>query len=287
MNHRQILLIIGWIVLSVTGVRAQAPSSVAGLTYRQDMTYVLDHFDGYLSTTLQLDGTYIDRLGVAEMYNTPMIYGTPSSGTYQYVVTAPNQATLTFTPSTGTSIGYVLTFTSPTQGTVAYAGPSTETSGKFYLSQSNDEASGRALVNLSTMLVAKQGTPATIGFVVGGSVPREVLIRVIGPSLAAFHIQNFAPNPTYKITGLPKEWGGLAGEIVAYMGYVGLGWSATPDSTATLTAENARAGAFPLALGSNDKADVTLLYPGHYTISVTPTSASGEGVVLVEVYEVP
>ena len=38
--------------------------------------------------------------------------------------------------------------------------------------------------------------------------------------------------------------------------------------------------------GSNDKAEVILLNPGAYTITVSPTDPTGEGAELIEVYEV-
>lgn len=41
-----------------------------------------------------------------------------------------------------------------------------------------------------------------------------------------------------------------------------------------------------LTQGSTDTADVYLLAPGNYTITVNPTNASQAGNVLVEVYEV-
>ena len=66
----------------------------------------------------------------------------------------------------------------------------------------------------------------------------------------------------------------------------GAGWSASSAAAATIAAENARAGAFGLTADSLDKADAIFLYPGAYTLTINPTDATGEGVVLVEVYEV-
>ena len=116
----------------------------------------------------------------------------------------------------------------------------------------------------------------SFGFVIGGTALwREILVRAVGPSLAQFGINNYAANPMYVLNGAYS----LPGEN-------GQGWSATPGSSATITVESSRAGAFPLAQGSNDKADIFLLAPGAYTITVNPTDPSGVGAELVEVYEV-
>ena len=111
---------------------------------------------------------------------------------------------------------------------------------------------------------------------------REVLIRAIGPSLAQFGINDFAPNPSYTISNItPPNTSPLL-----LPGGAGQAWAATSAAGATILAEGQRAGAFPLVENSNDKADVVLLSPGAYTITVNPTSADGEGTELIEVYEV-
>ena len=110
---------------------------------------------------------------------------------------------------------------------------------------------------------------------------REILVRAVGPSLAQFGINNYAANPVYLLNsnfGVPGE--NTPGQNP------GTGWSETAASMATIAAENTRAGAFPLIQGSNDKADIFLLAPGAYTITVNPTDPTQVGAELIEVYEV-
>jgi hypothetical protein len=94
-------------------------------------------------------------------------------------------------------------------------------------------------------------------------------------------IANFASNPTYVLNAAPLNSVGL--ESIPLTGNI---WSTNPPLIATVTAEDARAGAFSLLPGSNDEADVYILTPGAYTITVNPTDPSGVGAELIEVYEV-
>lgn len=68
---------------------------------------------------------------------------------------------------------------------------------------------------------------------------------------------------------------------------MGLAWSTVFTTKITISREGARCGAFPLKEGSRDKADIVLLEPGVYTITVYASSRESEGDVLLEVYEVP
>jgi len=55
---------------------------------------------------------------------------------------------------------------------------------------------GPRLVNLSTRATVETGAAILIGgFIVEGPSPKKVIIRAIGPSLAAFGLQNLLPNP--------------------------------------------------------------------------------------------
>jgi hypothetical protein len=115
------------------------------------------------------------------------------------------------------------------------------------------------------------------------------LIRAVGPTLSIFGINNFSANPVYAVNAGIPAWYRFPGE--QYGGGLGsappaVGWSATTGASSTVTSEGARVGAFSLVQGSNDKADVVLLYPGAYTITVNPVDSSSEGYELIEVYEV-
>jgi len=182
---------------------------------------------------------------------------------------------------------FVLNFTDPYQG---FRDDGLEGKPLFSLYPTGGNASTRGLVNMSVLIHAKIGAPCSFGFVIGGTAPwREILIRAVGPSLAQFGISDFAMIPTYSISNVtpPSPAGGVFSlPSLELPGTLGTSWSANASSTATLTAESARAGAFPFLQGSADKADAVLLSPGTYTITVSPHASAGEGSELIEVYEV-
>lgn len=115
------------------------------------------------------------------------------------------------------------------------------------------------------------------GFVIAGESERRVLLRAVGPSLAALGTADPLAAPVLEL-----HRAGHADPIAAIHG---------PWSDAE-TAENVRAaanltGAFPLVEGARDAATVVSLPPGVYTAVVTSAVASGNGHVLVEVYDLP
>ena len=131
-------------------------------------------------------------------------------------------------------------------------------------------AGGVRLANLATLGFCGTGDEALIaGFSVSGRQLKRVLIRAVGPSLAPFGVQDFAPQP--QITIYP---GGLSALLA-----MNDRWG---DSAAIADA-GIFAGAFPLATGSRDAALITDLLPGSYT--VIATSATRYGAVLIEVYD--
>lgn len=124
------------------------------------------------------------------------------------------------------------------------------------------------LVNLSCRIALARGQVAIPGFILAGQGRKTVLIRAVGPGLAKYNIANPLPNPRMQ---LYRESTSIA---------------ANDDwSQAEMGDTFARVGAFPLDSGSRDAALVaTLDAPGAYSVHVN--GDSGEGVVLVEVYDV-
>ena len=125
------------------------------------------------------------------------------------------------------------------------------------------------LINVS---VLKQiGDGFTVGFVVGGGSTATVLVRAVGPGLAAVGLTSgFVVDPKLTLfSGSTKinendDWGG----------------------TAALSAAFTKVGAFQIPPTSRDAALLATLQPGSYSVQVAgPTGATG--VVIVEVYEVP
>ena len=115
------------------------------------------------------------------------------------------------------------------------------------------------------------GTGLTAGFVLGGATATKVLIRAVGPGLAAFGVGGTVPNPQLTLfnaasvkIGENNDWGG----------------------SPSLSAAFGSVGAFTLpSAASKDAAILVSLPPGNYSVLATGTDATG--VALVEVYEVP
>lgn len=129
------------------------------------------------------------------------------------------------------------------------------------------------LENISTR--AQVGTGANVlipGFVIEGVVPKQVLVRAVGPELASFGVQGYLEDPAMTI---------FSGDTVV----------ATNDDWASAGAESTLAtaaltvGAFPLTSGSKDAATLIHLDPGAYTVQVSGVGDT-VGVSLVEVYDV-
>jgi Ig-like domain-containing protein len=129
------------------------------------------------------------------------------------------------------------------------------------------------LTNVS--LIKNVGNLITVGFVVGGSSNLKVIVRAVGPGLAAapFNVPGTIADPKLTLFS--------SGVVVA-----------SNDDWSTGTANLAKAsdftgvGAFALAPGSKDAAILVSLPPGTYQAQVTP-STGATGTALVEVYEVP
>lgn len=130
------------------------------------------------------------------------------------------------------------------------------------------------LVNLAARAQTGTGDNVLIpGFVVGPGPDKTVLVRAVGPALAAapFNLPGMLPDPALTLFG--------------------------PNSTTRIAAANDnwavadrvvfdQAGAFPLPAGSRDAALVARLAPGAYTAQVSAAAGTGAtGLALVEVYD--
>ncbi len=128
----------------------------------------------------------------------------------------------------------------------------------------------RRLVNISVRGFVGAGDAVLIsGFVVrGGTLP--VLVRGVGPGLAALDVSNVLGQPSLTLRGE-----GLVRQNT--------GWSADGQA-AEIAAASARTGAFTLAPGSTDAALLQPLGSGIYTVQVNGADG-GAGVALAEVYD--
>jgi hypothetical protein len=121
--------------------------------------------------------------------------------------------------------------------------------------------------NLSARTFGGSGSDTLIvGFNVGGTGSRRLLIRAVGPGLGVFGVTGTMSDP----------------KLEFYQGQTKVGENDNWEA-ATLATQQA-VGAFGLTAGSRDAVLVSTLQPGSYTVQVTGGTT---GVVLVEVYEAP
>ena len=137
-----------------------------------------------------------------------------------------------------------------------------------------DAGAGTAvrLINVSARNIVGTGANIMIaGFVVDGTVGRTLLIRAVGPTLAAFGVPGTLADPKLEIFNSAATPVKLVEND---------NWSSVLGGLANSV------GAFALAEGSRDAALVVTLPPGAYSAQVSGV-ASGTGEALIEVYEVP
>ncbi len=129
------------------------------------------------------------------------------------------------------------------------------------------------LINLSTLTAIDAGSSLSAGFVLRGSTSRTLLIRGVGPSLAALGVGGTMPDP--KLEFYSNDTGAKLAENDNWGG------------DAQLATVMAAVGAFPLA-GAATKDSVLLLTlpPGAYSARISDTTGAA-GTAIVEVYEVP
>jgi hypothetical protein len=127
------------------------------------------------------------------------------------------------------------------------------------------------LVNVSTSGFVGTGEQALVpGFVIGGTAPKQLLIRAVGPGLAQFGVPDTLSNPQISLVPLGREFAIAAND----------NWG----GAVALQDAFARAGAFNLSAGSLDAAVLVRLPPGGYTVVVSGVGGA-VGTALVEVYD--
>lgn len=135
------------------------------------------------------------------------------------------------------------------------------------------DTNGRT-VNLSTRARVRADDGALIGgFVVQGPAYKRMLLRAVGPTLAAFGLSGALRDPVLTV---------YSGQSVVATNDR---WEAADNAAAIATATK-NAGAFALAAGSEDAALLISLPPGAFTVEVKGKNNT-EGVALLEIYEVP
>lgn len=165
-------------------------------------------------------------------------------------------------------------------GPVAMANFIVDDAGEFFVLGARDylpitispasQAGAGRVPNLSTRGRVGPGLALIGGFVVLDQ-PRTVLVRVVGPGLAAFEVVSPAPDPSLTL---------FRGDEVHHRND---NWG--DDASAAVMADaEAQVGAFSLAAGSKDAAYLATLPAGAYTVQA---SSAVLGEVLIEVYLLP
>lgn len=134
----------------------------------------------------------------------------------------------------------------------------------------------RGLINLSSRGRAGTGDDTLIaGFVIDGAVSQTTLLRSIGPALAnfGFPAERCEPDPSLELHRSSDDAILLVND----------NWSASPRAAA-IAARAAGAGAFALAPGSKDAAELSDLSGGGYSMVLRSAAPAQRGIALAEVY---
>jgi hypothetical protein len=129
---------------------------------------------------------------------------------------------------------------------------------------------GTRLTNLSAR-TELGSEPLIVGFVVAGQGKARVLLRAVGPGLAAFGLTGLATDPRLTLVSQ------ASGQVVAQND----DWGAS----AAVTAAGNATGAFTLT-NAKDAALVVDLDPGAYTVRLE-NATTAPGLVLAELFQVP
>jgi hypothetical protein len=137
------------------------------------------------------------------------------------------------------------------------------------------EATKAPLVNLSARTRAGTGDNVLIaGFVVGGTEPKRLLVRAVGPTLSSFGVTGALADP--QLTLFRQGTASAIGQND--------NWEST--SATEMSAAFTRVGAFALPTGSRDAALLVVVTPGAYTAQVSGVGSTS-GIALLEIYDAP
>ena len=131
------------------------------------------------------------------------------------------------------------------------------------------------LVNVSTRGYVPPGGALTPGFVLQGNARKPVLIRAIGPTLAAFGVGGTLADPVMEVIPLGESAAVASND----------NWGGSP----ALSTAFSKVGAFALAAASSGDASVEASLPvtgaKGYTVRITGKDANASGIALAEVYD--
>jgi len=197
----------------------------------------------------------------------------------QTALTVTAQSVGAFPLPAGSDDSAVVTTLTAGQGYTARISSVAATSSGVALAEVYD-ADGLAapsfLYNVSTLGYCGTGADVlTPGFIIGGTAPKQLLIRASGPTIAGapYNVSGTMADPQISVIPLGQPFSVASND----------NWGDN-GQTAAMQAIFSAAGAFPFLAGSKDAALVVRLPPGGYTVVVSGANST-TGVVLVEVYD--
>lgn len=138
--------------------------------------------------------------------------------------------------------------------------------------------SGPRVVNLSSRGFVGSGSDLMIaGFVIPGEVPRRLLIRAVGPTLASYGVADTLADPVLEVVQNGPDQ-------TTYRLAQNDDWFRA-ENAAELATLMHTLGAFPLGPSSRDAATLVELEPGAYSVLIRGTNDT-TGIALVEIYAV-
>lgn len=218
----------------------------------------------------------------------PLNVVAPAVATPPVAQTVPLTGTATFTVSvTGTGPFAYQWFkngaavTGANSSTLVLAGVGRADAGDYTVMVTNAAGSVTSSAAMLTVnergLIAGQAQAATVSplrgaFTVEGAVPKQMLVRAVGPGLAAFGVTGFTADPTLSIVSAAT-----AAELAANND-----WEAAANA-AQIASVTAQLGVYPLAAGGKDAAVLASFPPGTYRVNVgTPVAG---GTASLEIYD--
>lgn len=175
--------------------------------------------------------------------------------------------------STDSSVETSLPASGTTGYTVRVMSKNTAVAGIALAEVYDEEAltSAVRIVNVSTNGYVGTGEQALVpGFVIGGTAPKQLLIRAVGPGLAPFGVSGAIADPQFSVVPSGKDFAVVTSD----------NWGGSAELQAAFT----QAGAFALPAGSQDAAAIVRLPPGGYTVVVSGVGGT-TGTALVEIYD--
>lgn len=287
---------------------AAAPDSIAGKVYRESFAVTSIRTAKEKTILFEAGGRFkflksASVSFVAAQFEGRVVLDAPQlDGAYTYRKTGDSTGVFELRFDDGATETTPLNFTSMWTGTNVLVAPGSFPDFAFAFGDLEATRTAPA-TNLSMRGRVEAGRPLMVGFVVPGTrepgsgirvespdaTGRDVLIRVVGPSLSRFGITSTWVDPDFRLYD--------GANLAAVRQFQYADWSSVPNATGALTPSPASAagfrkifdyvGAFPLVEGSKDAAAVVRLSPGAYTIVANPAAGDAGGEVLIEVYFLP